>query len=196
MTDPARDILDPLPPLPTLLRRADKLSAPTLVIDTREQTPLVPIRLPFIRATLATGDYSVAGAEHLFAVERKSIADLVGCCKSGTKAAEGERERFERELARLSAYCVPGRFGALLIIGTVGDIEAGAYRSEIHPRAVLNSLKSWQMRFGVWPVFRGSPAAGAAWVEERAWWFVRSMVEAVNGVARAGGGEEVNGGEG
>jgi hypothetical protein len=44
--------------------------------------------------TLQTSDCSVAGPEELFAVERKSVADLVACYVA-------ERERFERELHRL-----------------------------------------------------------------------------------------------
>ena len=179
-TDPA-----PFAPLPALRSLGDLADAlPVIIIDTREQTPLAPTRLPYVRAGLTTGDYSVQGLQHQFAVERKSIADLVACCKSGTKAAEGERERFERELARLSAYCVPGRFGALLIIGTIGDIEAGAYRSEIAPKAVIASLWSWRMRYGVQTVFRGSPAAGALWLEDCAWWYARAVTEQANELKR------------
>ena len=179
-TDPA-----PFAPLPALRSLGDLADAlPVVVIDTREQTPLAPTRLPFVRAGLTTGDYSVQGLEGQFAVERKSIPDLVACCKSGTKAAEGERERFERELQRLSAYCVPGRFGALLIIGTPAEIDAGAYRSEISPKAVWGSLKSWRMRYGIERVFCGSPAAGALWLEDCAWWYARTVTEQANELKR------------
>jgi ERCC4-type nuclease len=154
---------------------------PTLVIDTREQTPLVPLRLPYVRAGLQSGDYSVLGLEAEFAVERKSIADLVGCCKSGTKAAEGERERFERELHRLRGY----RFKRLLIVGTFADIEAGAYRSEIAPAAVMNSLLSWQAVYDVPVVARFPPEAAAVQVEDWAYWYTRKRVEGVRDLARA-----------
>jgi ERCC4-type nuclease len=53
---------------------------PVIVIDSREQQPLSFSRLPAIRGTLVTGDYSVVGLESLFAIERKAFADLVGCC--------------------------------------------------------------------------------------------------------------------
>ncbi len=71
----------PLPVLPAL-KSLDQLSEmrPAIVIDTREQMPLVFRHLSAVRATLQTGDYSVLGLEHLFAVERKSLADLVMCC--------------------------------------------------------------------------------------------------------------------
>ena len=79
-----------LPCLPALHRLGDLADArPCVVIDTREQTPLPIRRLPSIRAGLLTGDYSVAGLECHFAVERKTIPDLVGCC------AASNRERWQ-----------------------------------------------------------------------------------------------------
>ncbi|HAB17515.1 MAG TPA: hypothetical protein PLX89_07505 [Verrucomicrobiota bacterium] len=50
---------------------------PQIIVDSREQCPLVFRNLPSAVGTLITGDYSFAGAEELFAIERKSIADLV-----------------------------------------------------------------------------------------------------------------------
>ena len=54
-----------------------------IVTDSREQTPLVFTRFPTITAGLVTGDYSVRGLEDHFAIERKSIADLVGSVIQG-----------------------------------------------------------------------------------------------------------------
>ncbi|HEX7859129.1 MAG TPA: ERCC4 domain-containing protein [Verrucomicrobiae bacterium] len=107
--------------------------SPTIIIDTREQQPLNFRTLPSRRGTLQTGDYSVAGAEELFAVERKSIADLVGCCSGENRA------RFERELHRLRGY----RFKRLLIVGTETNLTAANYRSAINPSAVMGSLRAW-----------------------------------------------------
>jgi DNA excision repair protein ERCC-4 len=53
---------------------------PVIVVDTREQDPLSFQRLQTVSGTLSTGDYSVAGLENLFSVERKTVLDLVGCC--------------------------------------------------------------------------------------------------------------------
>jgi ERCC4-type nuclease len=81
---------------------------PTVIIDTREQTRL-PIRdLPTVRGTLATGDYSLAGCELLFAVERKTVADLAACCMGDN------RDRFERELHRLRDFRFKRRGEALV----------------------------------------------------------------------------------
>ena len=87
---------------------------PVIVVDSREQTPLVFTRLQAIPGTLYAGDYSVCGLEASFAVERKSIDDLANCCMGAN------RERFERELHRLRGY----RFKRLLVVGTREDIAA------------------------------------------------------------------------
>ena len=171
----------PFPPLPALRSLGDLADrVPVLMIDTREQTPLVPTRLPCERGTLQSGDYSIKGVEYLFAIERKSIADLVACCKSGTKAAEGERERFERELHRLRGY----RFKRLLIVGTVREIEAGAYRSEMKPAAVMHTLKAFVVRYDIQTVFCPTAEQAARQVEDWAYWFAREIVSEADDLLR------------
>ena len=71
-------------------------AAPTIIIDTREQTPWEFPGAVSIRAKLDAGDYSVEGLERRVAVERKSLSDAYGTFGGG-------RDRFERELARLQA---------------------------------------------------------------------------------------------
>lgn len=163
---------DTLPALRSLGSLADL--CPVLIVDSREQDPLRFTRFPSIRGTLSTGDYSVCGVEHLFAVERKSIADLVGCCMGES------RERFERELHRLRGY----RFKRLLMVGTVQEIERGNYRSNIRPASVLASLSAWEVRYDVPPVFADTPGAAAALVEGWAWWYCREAIEGVNRLSR------------
>lgn len=164
-----------LPALPALvgLNRLRDLR-PNIIIDTREQTPLAFTRLPSVTGTLTTGDYSFAGAEELFAIERKSIPDLVGCCVGES------RERFFRELHRLRGY----RFKRLLIVGSREEIEAGAYRSRITPAAVLATLTTIEARFDVPVVFAATPADGAHMVEGWAWYFAREIVESANDLLR------------
>ena len=166
------DTLPPLPALKHLGELADRL--PVIVIDTREQEPLPFTRLPKIRAGLYSGDYSVAGMEALFSIERKSVADLVSCC------AGSNRERFEHELHRLRGY----RFKRLLIIGTRSEIERGEYRSKVTPPAVLGSLCAWEIRYDIPVVWANTPEAGAYMVEVWAWYAAREAVEQVNGIFR------------
>ena len=114
----------------------------TIVIDTREQTPLSfeikDIKIPTVAGSLPTGDYSVQNLEHKIAVERKSLADLVMCVGR-------ERERFEKELQRLAAY----ESRLLVVESSWEEIEAGKYRSKINPQSVVGSLLSWQEKYNL-----------------------------------------------
>ena len=165
----------PFPPLPALASLdAIKGSLPTIVIDTREQTALSFTRLESIPGTLTSGDYSVAGLEDSFAVERKSVADLVGCC------AGSNRERFERELHRLRGF----RFARLLVVGSPDDISEGRYHSRIKPQSVWGTLHAFEARYNLPVVFHPDPVVAAAWVEEIAYWYAREVVLQANGLAR------------
>lgn len=164
-----------LPALPALRSLGDLADMrPTIIVDTREQTPLVFHRLPSVRGTLTSGDYSVRGLEDLFAVERKSIPDLVSCCVGEN------RERLERELHRLRGF----RFARLLIVGSHSAIERGEYRSRITPAAVLHSLCAWEARY-LPVVFLPTPEAAGAQVEAWAYWFSREVVQGANELLRA-----------
>jgi ERCC4-type nuclease len=107
----------------------------TVLIDKREQRPWSVDPLRKKEATLQTGDYSILGLESHIAIERKSLDDLMGCIGKG-------RERFERELDRLRAY--PCRY--VIVEANWGDIEAGSYRSKIHPNAAMGSICAWMAR--------------------------------------------------
>jgi DNA excision repair protein ERCC-4 len=163
-----------LPPLPALNSLGDLSNAlPTIAVDSREQTPLVFNRLPSRAGTLSSGDYSIAGLETLFAVERKTIADLVQCIGP-------ERERFERELCRLRGY----RFRRLLIVGSREDVEQGRYRSNIKPQSVLGSLDVWEVRYGVPYTFASTPEEAARVVERWAYLFAREICQEANALLR------------
>ena len=166
------DTLPNLPALKHLGELADRL--PTVVIDTREQAPLPIRRLPVVAGGLYSGDYSVAGLEDGFAVERKSIDDLVSCC------VNSNRERFEHELLRLRGM----RFKRLLIIGTRAQVEAGNYTSKITPASVLGTLAAFEIRYDCPVVWASTPEAGAYLVETWAWYFAREYVEQANGLFR------------
>jgi ERCC4-type nuclease len=165
--------LPALPALKSLGELADM--RPIIVVDTREQLPLVFTRLPSIIGALPSGDYSALGLENAIAVERKSIADLVSCC-SGEN-----RERFERELHRLRGF----RFKRLLIVGSQADIEQHAYRSRIGPKAVLSTLAAFEIRFDVPVVWAGTPEVAALRVETWVWWFAREIVQQANALLRS-----------
>jgi len=113
------------------------------IVDTREQLPLDLSPLETSAGTLATGDYSVQGLEHVVAIERKSLPDLLGCVGQ-------HRERFDREIQRLLAY--PTR--AIVVESTWADLEAGEWRSQITPAAAIGSVLGWIAQ-GVPIIFAG-----------------------------------------
>jgi len=155
---------------------------PVAIVDSREQTPLILPGLQTVIRGLATGDYSFVGGEHLFAVERKSLDDLVGCVTR-------ERERFERELIRLRGY----RFRRLLIVASPEDIEQGRYTSAALPAAVIASLKTWEVRFDLPVVFApDAEQAGhlvASWIVAFAREIVRDAGNTLAGPSPTSGSE-------
>ena len=104
----------------------------TAIQDSREQLPLDlhPLRVEV--AGLDTGDYTLKGLEHLVAVERKGLSDLLACIGS-------ERERFEREVQRLLAYPVR----CLIVETTWAEMEAGEWKSKVTASAAIGSLLGW-----------------------------------------------------
>lgn len=127
---------------------------PTIIVDTREQHPLVFGNLPTVRGTLDTGDYSVAGLEHLIAVERKSLPDLLACLGHG-------RDRFKRELQRLRAH----RFRLLIIEADAATIERGEWRSQLKPQHVFGALASWTVTYGLPVWLAGNHEMASQFVE-------------------------------
>ena len=100
-----------------------------IVTDTREQAPLfVDLRA----VTLKTGDYSIVGFEKIMAVERKSIADLIGSVGKG-------RARFLREIRRLAKFKYP----AILVEGTPRAILAAPHFGRVTGKVALATLISW-----------------------------------------------------
>lgn len=110
-----------------------------IVQDTREQRGYADLfKTPCITGTLQYGDYSVAGLEHLIAVERKSFQDLLGSVTQG-------RDRFETELKRARSLhkffilveCSPSS----LMVENFGRL------SKASPRSVWGTLMIWSTRY-------------------------------------------------
>lgn len=120
----------------------------TAIVDSREQRPL-DLELRTVPGTLATADYSVVGLEHLVAVERKSLPDLVMCVGR-------ERLRFERELQRMRAY----ETRVIVIEASRASVELKQYRGDVSPAAVLGSVYSWIAR-GITVEWAGDRQAAA-----------------------------------
>ncbi len=130
--------------------------------------PSVLERLASVRGTLTTGDYSVAGLQDLFSIERKAVSDLVDCCMGEN------REQFERELHRLRGY----RFKRLLVVGSEAEILAGHYQSNIKPNAVLATVCAFEV-YDLPVVFVSTARAGGRLVERWAFYFARETLAAL-----------------
>ncbi len=130
----------------------------TVLIDKREKLPLAFPHCVTEGVILPEGDYSAkVGGRSLHdvvAIERKSVADLLGSLGNG-------RERFERELARLADL----RFKALVIEGDMAAVTAGTRFSTLTPRQTISPVLAWTFKYGVAPIF----APNRAWAARVVW---------------------------
>ena len=148
--------------------------SPTILIDSREQDPWRFENLPTEPGSLATGDYSVRGLEHLIACERKSLDDLLSCVGI-------HRDRFKRELGRLQGY----RFRCLVVECNYSDLEAGGWRSKIRPACVVGTLSAWMAQYSLPVVLAGDHESAARFGERFLYQAARcvAMENAAVGVA-------------
>ena len=129
-----------------LYRVMDRLAHPDevlrIVVDSRERQPWLFRAFPSVmtvRATLDAGDYKAEGSA--FVVERKTGADFLSSISWG-------RERFERELARMQA----AGGGVIVVEADLHELLHGAANrggARVHPNAILGSVASFLVRFGV-----------------------------------------------
>lgn len=155
-----------------------------ILVDTREQMPLLFRGEVTQRATLATGDYSCtcAGVDlrGVVAVERKSVSDLLAC-------VGGQRERFERELERLSKI----KFRALVIEGTLIEVVDATAGRRLTPSQVLGSVLAWVFKFSIAPIFADNRTAAAVVVATLLRHAARYELAARTGCGIAGPAEDV-----
>ncbi len=120
-----------------------------VAVDTREQKPY---RFPKSEVkTLATGDYSIIGLEERIAVERKTKTDAYASLGQG-------RARFKRELERLSQF----EYAAIVIEASLPDFLQVPAFSRMNPKAAVNSLIAWSVRYHVHLFFAGDRRHGHA----------------------------------
>lgn len=151
----------------------DRMSALTIIEDTREQAPLDFSAFPFVEVErrslgLGGGDYSVKGYEKIFSIERKSLKDLVGTLTQG-------HDRFERELQNLTSY----QYAAVVIEAPELDLRLGHYQSLLHPRAAVGMITAFEVRYRIPFHFCGTRAMAAQRIYELAYYFQREMLKDV-----------------
>jgi ERCC4-type nuclease len=100
---------------------------------------------------LPSGDYSLLGYEERIAIERKS--------KNDAYASLGrERDRFEREIERLSHF----EYAAIVVEASLKGFLARPDFSQLNPRTAINSLLAWSVKHGVFVFFASDRLHGHA----------------------------------
>lgn len=121
----------------------------TIIVDSREQKPYRFERMAV--AALPAGDYSIQGLEGEVAIERKSRQDAYASLGAG-------RARFERELVRLSRF----KYAAIVVESTLpGFLEPPPF-TKMNPKAAVNSLIAWSVKYRVCVFFAGDRAHAQA----------------------------------
>ena len=156
--------------------RSAGIPKPIVLVDTREQHPfpLYENHPNWIggerRVAMKTGDYTVEGMEDLLSLERKSLADLVGCTVAS-------RTRFIAACSRLAQF----RWKAILVEATLEDVKGGFEAfdipSEVHPNAVCGTLDAIEAKFGIPTIYASSvrelaTERAASWLSKHFtyWW--------------------------
>ncbi|ELY49865.1 ERCC4 domain-containing protein [Natronorubrum bangense] len=104
----------------------------TIVIDTREKLPYEFEGYDTVIDKLDTGDYSIQGYEDVFAVERKSLPDLL-------KSITWDRDRFKEEIIRGDEL-----LGFVVVIeDSVQNILEWNYKRKVHPNSVMGTIENW-----------------------------------------------------
>jgi ERCC4-type nuclease len=137
---------------------------PVVVVDSREQRPWKIEAFRVVIKKLDFADYSLLGFERRFAVERKSLADLI-------QSLTHERTRFHKELEALSRCS----FAAIFIEAERATVESGAFRGAVSPKAILSSLDAISIRLGVHVVWCGSHAEAGRRFEGMARLFIHGV---------------------
>jgi ERCC4-type nuclease len=107
-----------------------------VVIDSREQRAYK--FSDSVVKGLPTGDYSIKSLEDRVTVERKEKSD----CYSSLGA---NRRRFKKELERMAAF----DYAAIVIECSLADFLLPPPFSKLNPKAAINTLISWSIRYGV-----------------------------------------------
>lgn len=133
---------------------------PTIIQDVQEKTPLARYfdagKVQVETTHLETGDYSLKGATHLLAIERKSLPDLLHCVTH-------DRERFMDQMRRMKNY--PTRF--LIVEATRATIEAEGYRTNVGSSSVIGTLLGLAVRWNICVVYckdQKEAAERVAWI--------------------------------
>lgn len=150
----------------------------TIAIDTREQAPYA--FEGSVTKTLPSGDYSIVGLEDRVTIERKSKTDAYGSLGHG-------RARFRREFERLSCF----DYAVVVIEDTVQGFLHRPAHSKMNPRAAINTLIAWSVRYRIPVFFAGDRDHARALTQKLLQMYWRYRGEAAHARAGPAAGEDV-----
>lgn len=134
-----------------------------IVVDSNEQRPWLFPEPEFsveVRK-LRDGDYSLAGLEDVFVIERKSLGDLV-------QTVIHDHIRFRKELNRLGrcyAACIA-------VESSIAEVYAGRYEGDANPESVIGRCHACYLDHGIPVLFwqdRATAERSAARLLRLAW---------------------------
>lgn len=132
------------------------MTAPRIVVDTNETIAHHRgYRFPNDHVmTLDCADYSELSLLDTLRIERKSLADFLGC-------VGGRREQFEDSLARMTLY--PLRY--LVLEFGIQHLAAGGWsKPKVSSASAIGSLIAWESRYRVVPLLCNDAAHARAMV--------------------------------
>lgn len=167
-------IRGPVPPTKSrlLVKRGGRditlsIPKPVVLVDTLEQNPFTfTNHRNWIEAVerrrLETADYSIRGMEHLVALERKSLNDLLVTLMH-------HRARFLRQCERMEQF----RWRAILVEASYTDLKTPYQQldkqfSAAHPNGVCGTLDAIEARFNI-PVIYTSQVRTLAEEKAASW---------------------------
>lgn len=127
-------------------------------IDTREQQPLVFEHCATVRGTITAFDYSIEGDQDFFAIERKSLPDLI--------QSLAIQKNYIRELKKIRRACAAGMPSLFYVVeANREDIEFFDFslftRGRVGSTFIFHQLSELEYVYDVHFVFSGD-ASGAA----------------------------------
>lgn len=156
-----------------------------LIQDTAEQKPLFPKGeepkgLKVINKSLMTtdefghftsGDYSIKGFEHVFAIERKQVSDFLTYIGKGRDSTVHKMERFK------DMVLTRGGWAGLVIECNEKDLFLGSSFSRMTHEHIRAALVSFDVRSHVHIYYSNSRLDIARWVLDRSVKFYNIKIE-------------------
>lgn len=147
-----------------------------VVIDTREQNPVPITKAKVKRMKLWPGDYSIPAYSRMFAIERKSVSDLIGTMRTGYAGYNSTSpKRFDCELLGLGGVLHLGGDAFILVEpdeGYHGDaqsqIATHSYRAMIPPMCISAFVRTIERGYGIPVKFADSREHAAQIIEYHA----------------------------